>query len=434
MHASLPGLFYNMRSVTTRLFILITALLIAVIIGMQVHWLRKTYKYEENEFNTSVLKAVRGVYEDMPMLYNQALTLDNQVEKYHNNGFIFQIRKIPQQDSLQRYLSGELEDFKVFTDCKIAVYDAALSRYAYDGYLSTDGSRNGEDTVNKLPVLKRDFHYVHLFFPNRGKYIISQMKNWIFASFILLLLLVGFSFSVYYFYQQKFLVEVQKDFINNVTHEFSTPLSVIEISLEGLQKPAVYAQPEKHRKYVESIKYQADYLKAHITNLIKTVVAGNYHFGVSKRPVVPNELLRRAVAQLEPLLSKSNGVVEWKLEEADTAINADEDNLYLALFNIINNAIKYSSQPRITILTTQKDNKFIISIKDNGMGIEASQIKKIFRKFYRVQQGNVHTAKGLGLGLYFTKKVIQGHGGHIYVNSIPDVGTEFLIELPGKIG
>jgi two-component system phosphate regulon sensor histidine kinase PhoR len=248
----------------------------------------------------------------------------------------------------------------------------------------------------------------------------------------LLVLLTGFAFSLYYFYQQKFLVEVQKDFIDNVTHEFSTPLSVIEISVEGLKKPSVSSQPEKYNKYVDSIKYQSDYLKSHISNLIRTVVAGNYHFAVNKKPVVPDELLKRAVLQLEPLLEKSNGRVEWSLEDHHVSIQADEENLYLAIFNIISNAIKYSVNPVISINASVKNNLLFISIKDNGVGIEYSDQKKIFKKFYRVPSGNLHAVKGLGLGLYFTHKVIQGHGGNIRVNSKPGTGTEFIIELPVK--
>jgi two-component system phosphate regulon sensor histidine kinase PhoR len=160
------------------------------------------------------------------------------------------------------------------------------------------------------------------------------------------------------------------------------------------------------------------------------VVAGNYHFAVVKKIIMPNELLKRAVMQLEPLLAKNNGSVEWELEEKNTTIQADEENIYLALFNIINNAIKYAASPRIIICTRVNDGKYCISIKDNGTGIEPAELKNIFKKFYRVQNGNIHTVKGLGLGLYFTKKVIDAHKGHIMVNSIPGVGTEFKIELP----
>lgn len=123
-------------------------------------------------------------------------------------------------------------------------------------------------------------------------------------------------------------------------------------------------------------------------------------------------------------------MVDWDIEINNYIIQADEENLYLALFNIINNAIKYSALPKIIIATSVRDNKYCISIKDNGAGIASSQIKNIFKKFYRVQNGNIHNVKGLGLGLYFAKKVIDGHKGNIIVNSIPEIGTEFRIEFP----
>jgi two-component system phosphate regulon sensor histidine kinase PhoR len=258
------------------------------------------------------------------------------------------------------------------------------------------------------------------------------MTGWIVSSALLLLVLLGFAASLYYFFKQKFLVEIQKDFINNVTHEFSTPLSVIELSVDGLEKPAAHANQEKQQKYINAIRYQADYLNNHISNLVKTVIADQYQFVLRMKPVVPNELLKKVIAQLEPLLNKKAGIVEWDLDEENSSIMADEENLYLAFFNIINNAIKYSSQPKIIISTVKNSHKYIISIKDNGAGMESSEYKKIFKKFYRVQNGNVHNAKGLGLGLYFTKKVIDGHHGKIDVQSLPGIGTEFKIELPLK--
>ena len=287
-----------------------------------------------------------------------------------------------------------------------------------------------EGTRIDLPMRERSFPYICLYFPDRDNYIMHQMKRWILTSALLLLLLVGFAASLYYFFKQKFLVEIQKDFINNVTHEFSTPLSVIELSVEGLEKPGMAAQPEKYGKYVSSIKYQLDYLKGHISNLINTVVAGHYQMRFRQTRVAPNELLRRAALQLDPLLKKKKGEIQLDLESGGQFIVADEENLYLALFNIISNAIKYADQPVVQIRSFRRDDRYVISIRDNGIGIDPSEQQKIFRKFYRSQKGNVHSTKGLGLGLYFTKKVIDGHHGTILVKSTPGAGTEFSIEIP----
>jgi two-component system phosphate regulon sensor histidine kinase PhoR len=419
-----------MRSITTRLIIVIASLLIAIIIGMQVHWLDKSYTFEKHEFNTSVLKAIRGVYEDIPLLYNTSSPLDSLVERNSESSFIFGIDSLPTEDSLIESVTSELEDFRVFTDCRLAVYDHTKDKYVYMDYISADASNRNEDTVSRIPLWKRNFSYVHLYFPNRQQYIIREMQNWIYSSSVLLVLLLGFSMAIYYFVKQKFLVEIQKDFINNVTHEFSTPLSVIDLSIEGLEKPSILTNPEKHARYVSTIKYQSAYLNNHIQNLVKTVVVGQYHLSLQKKEIVINDLLKRAVIQLEPLLLKKNGEVIWQLESGNTVVQADEENTYLVFFNIINNAIKYAEVPMVTISTVVHNDRYFITVKDNGAGIEPSQQKKIFRKFYRAP--NLNHVKGLGLGLYFSKKVIEAHQGHIRVNSIPDIGTAFIIDIPLK--
>lgn len=421
-----------MRSNTIRLFILIASLLIAAIIAVQVYWLNKTYTFEKNEFNTSVIKSIRSVYEDLPLLYKSSEKLQTLIEKTDADSYLFRTDSIPAKDSLVLYMHNELEDFDIFTDCKMAVYDNVTSQYIYEAYMPSAGSGKYSDTTMPLPVVQKNHSYVYLHFPHRQKYIINQMTGWIVSSALLLLMLLGFAASLYYFFKQKFLVEVQKDFINNVTHEFSTPLSVIELSVDGLSKPTDQTNHEKQEKYINAIRYQADYLKNHISNLVTTVVADDYKFELNINTVVPNELLKKAVLQLEPLLTKKGGVIEWYLEEENYRLQADEENLYLAIFNIISNAIKYSQQPKIIISTIKNTHKYIISIKDNGTGIESTELKKVFRKFYRVQNGNVHNVKGLGLGLYFTKKIIDHHHGKIEVQSLPGIGTEFKIELPLK--
>lgn len=421
-----------MRSNTIRLFILIASCLIAIIIVVQVYWLNKTYTFEKNEFNTSVIKSIRGIYEDLPLLNDASRKLQSLVDKNDADTYLFRTDTIPPKDSLTFYMHNEFESFDIFTDCQLAVYDQVKNRYVYDAYLPSAASSKTIVPAIPLPLIQKDYSYVYLFFPHRNKYIISQMSGWIVSSAVLLLVLIGFAASLYYFFKQKFLVEIQKDFINNVTHEFSTPLSVIELSVDGLGKPADQLSNEKKEKYINAIRYQADYLKSHISNLVTTVVTDDYKFELNMTPVIPNDLLKKAVAQLEPLLTRKSGNIEWHLEEQDTPIQADEENLYLAIFNIINNAIKYSSQPRIIITTIKNSYKYTISVKDNGAGIELSEIKKIFKKFYRVQNGNVHNAKGLGLGLYFSKKVIDHHHGKIEVQSVHGIGTEFKIELPIK--
>ena len=419
-----------MRSSATRLLILITTILIAVIIGLQMHWMSKTYSFEENEFNTAVLKSIRGLYEDLSLSDEAGFQFNNLIVHPSNNVFIFKVDDAPLKDSLMKALISEFDDFKVYTGCKVAVYDDSTRRYLYEEYIPNAASFHSDDVAIDAPLQKVNYAYVYLNFPNRNQYIISNMSTWIFTSVLLLSLLIGLGASIYYLYRQKFLYDIQKDFINNVTHEFSTPLTVIDLSTDALQKPGIAGNPDKYSKYVEAIKYQNEYLKKHIQTLVKTVVTESYHLTIDKISVQPNELVKRAIVQLEPIVSQKNGKIIFEPEKTDGAILADSDNLYLAIFNIINNAVKYSEAPKIVITTGFQHLKYIISVKDNGIGIAAGEQQKIFKKFYRAQSGNIHNAKGLGLGLYFVKKIIELHRGQIEVNSVEGIGTEFKIILP----
>jgi two-component system phosphate regulon sensor histidine kinase PhoR len=420
-----------MRSSTTRILILLLAVTIAAIIALQIHWLQKTYAFEKNEFNTAVIKSVRGLYEDIALTDDPGTNLSALMEHPNPNSFLFRVDTLPVKDSLVHYLKTEFEDFDVFTDCHVFLYDVRKNGFTYETFITPTHptSQNNPDAYAITPI-KKDYSYVYLFFPKRNSYIITQMNAWILTSSLLLLLLIGFSLVIYYLFRQKFLNEVQKDFINNVTHEFSTPLMVIDLSTDALNKPSVIAQPEKITKYATSIRHQSEYLKKHIQNLIHTVVAEQYTFSLNKTKVVPNDLVKQAVMQLDPIIQDKNGEFELDLEPNQQSIAADADNLYLALFNIINNALKYSHKPKVTIVTKVVGTHYTISIKDNGIGIEAADLKKIFKKFYRGQKGNLHNSKGLGLGLYFTKKIIHLHNGTIAVQSIPGIGTDITIELP----
>ncbi|MBS1512699.1 MAG: HAMP domain-containing histidine kinase [Bacteroidetes bacterium] len=419
-----------MRSSATRLLILITTILIAVIIGLQLHWLNKTYAFEKNEFNTAVLKSIRGLYEDLNLSDETGFQFNNLIVHPADDIFIFKVDDAPAKDSLMKALIGEFDDFKVYTGCKVAVYEDSVRKYIYEEYIPNAASFHSDPVAIDAPLQKVNYDYIYLNFPNRNQYIISNMSSWIFTSVLLLVLLIGLGASIYYLYRQKFLNDIQKDFINNVTHEFSTPLTVIDLSTDALEKPGIASNPEKYNKYVASIRYQNEYLKKHIQNLVKTVVTESYHLTLSKSPVYPNELIKRAIMQLEPIVAQKNGRIIFEQDEANEPIIADGDNLYLAIFNIINNAVKYAETPKIIIACGAHNMKYFVSVKDNGVGIAATEQKRIFKKFYRAQNGNIHNAKGLGLGLYFVKKIIELHKGHIEVNSVEGIGTEFKIIIP----
>lgn len=422
----------HMRASTTRAFILTFGIVITAILGLQLYWLYKTYTLEQENFHTSVVKSIRGLYEDINMVYDPGNMLSKFVERPNADTYLFRTDSIPDADSLMYYLTYEFDDFNVYTDCITGIHQPGHSKYSYQGYLPSVGSSRTRYANAMLPVFDRNYSYVTLNFPHRQAFVLSRMNNWIIATVIVMILLVGLSYSLYYFFRQKFLNEVQTDFINNVTHEFSTPLAVIELSTDGLARASSQAEI-KTSKYTDMIRHQVQYLKKHIEALMNSVVAEHHSSALEKTPVVINSLVRRAVNELAPLTAEKHGSMVLQLEESNMKVHADPDHLYLAIFNILNNALKYSTRPRVVITTYTRGNEYHIRVRDNGIGIDKKDVNNIFRKFYRVQNGNLHQAKGLGLGLYFSKKVISLHKGDIKVNSTPGEGTTFTVVIPTDI-
>ncbi|MEP7278286.1 MAG: HAMP domain-containing sensor histidine kinase [Bacteroidota bacterium] len=425
-----------MRSATLKWMMLLLTFLVGTILVVQLYWINQVYFYEGKEFNTNVVKSIRGVCEDMKIDDNPGTQLQKLIERPNPNTFIIRVDTIPQKDSLINFLSNEFEDFNVFTDCKMAMYSDSTDGYLYQVYLPTAASNQTQSNFHPqfmpidLPVMTRDYPYIHLYFPHRQQYIIHQLNFWIVTSVLLLLVLVGFAASMFYFYRQKFLNELQKDFVNNFTHEFKTPLAVMKLAAGVLSTPPITEQPERLKKYSAIIAQQTEHLQTQVERLLKTARTDQHDLPLEKETFIPNNIIKDVLKDMDPLVKQTGTRIEFIPEEDNKTISADEGNIAMVIVNLVENSIKYSKEPHVIITTAAENGHYSISVKDNGIGIEKKYIKQLFKKFFRVPTGNVHNVKGFGLGLNFVKKVIDAHKGKIVVNSIPGIGTEFKIILP----
>jgi len=256
------------------------------------------------------------------------------------------------------------------------------------------------------------------------------MNFWIISSVVLFLALLGLAVSLFYFYRQKFLAEIQKDFVNNFTHEFKTPLAVMKIAGDVLAQENILYQPERMRRYASIINNQTEHLQGQVERLLKASAIENRRLPIEKETINPYQLIEQALNKVQPLVEEKNARVELKVEDEKAQIVADEAHLELAVVNLLENALKYSDDPHIVVETGKYESDFFISVKDNGIGIEKKYLKNIFKKFYRVPTGNVHNVKGFGMGLNFVKRIIDAHDGKIKVNSLPGIGTEFRLLIP----
>ena len=258
------------------------------------------------------------------------------------------------------------------------------------------------------------------------------MMFWIASSGLLLLVLIGFGFSIFYLYRQKFFNETQKDFVNNFTHEFKTPLAVIKIAAEVLQQKNIIEKPEKLENYAGIINEQTSHLQSQIQRLLEIAYTDRSRLPLEKEQFDVNLLIDESINDLQPLIEQKNAIVKTNFAMPGAILKADKPYLRLCLINLIENAIKYAATPVIDINTHIEANYFCIAVKDNGIGIATEHQKKIFERFYRIKDGERHTSKGFGLGLNFVKKVIDTHHGKIEVDSEPGRGSTFTIKIPLK--
>jgi len=418
-----------MRSYTLKWLVLISTLVIGLIILIQLYWINQVYTLEKRQFNTNVVKSIRGLFEDTDL--NEPISqVQNSILQPDANSFLVKIGTIPSRDTLLHYLAQELSDFDVLTDCKVAVYDHKKAGFVFEEYIPAPASHFSAVNVPDLKMATYSYDYLLLNFPHRGKYVLSQMNFWIITSATLLLVLIGFAVGLFYFYKQKFLAETQKDFVNNFTHEFKTPLAVMKIASDVLLQPNITGQPERLTRYASIIENQTEHLQMQVEKLLKVASSERHELPLEEKKVQVDHLIKQAVSKVLPLVEQTQAKLEYKLDEKQYTIMADEAHLELAIVNLLENGIKYSTKPHLVIETGQSDNEFYISVKDNGIGIEKKYQKGLFKKFYRVPTGDVHNVKGFGLGLNFVKKVVDAHKGRILVNSIPGIGTEFKIFLP----
>lgn len=420
----------NMRSSTLRWIVLLATLLIALIVGVQLFWLNKVYSFEGRTFNTNVMKSIRGLYEDLDISDTSNVHLQDLIERPAADYYIFRLDTHEPGDTVASYIQHELNDFDVLTDAHVAIYDKSKREYVFEKDIAQP-SPHAVQSKYVLPLYDRSFNYVLLFFPHRYKYVLAQMNFWFTSTAILFVVLIGLAISLFFFYRQKFLVEVQKDFVNNFTHEFKTPLAVMKISADVLMQDKILHQPERLQQYATIIQNQTEHLQSQVERLLHIASTDRKELPIEKTLVPAREIIEQAVAKVQPLIDAREAQVEIDLpEDSRYELLADKTHLELAVVNLLENALKYAAKPHVIISAGKEDDHIFISVKDNGIGIEKKYQKNLFKKFYRVPTGDVHNVKGFGLGLNFVKKIIDAHHGTIKVNSLPGIGTEFKLVFP----
>jgi two-component system phosphate regulon sensor histidine kinase PhoR len=277
-------------------------------------------------------------------------------------------------------------------------------------------------------------NFLYVYFPGQRGYIVRQL--WVtFASALVLMFIIVACFyaAIRTIVEQKKVSDIKNDFINNMTHEFKTPVSTISLAVQVLQDPDVSANPAMMNRYLGIIRDENRRLGQQVEKVLQAALLDRGEVNLKRTAVNVHDIVERVALNLSPQIEARHGTLDVRMNAENPVLEADEVHLTNIVFNLLDNANKYSPDaPHITLETEDAPDGLLIRVRDQGLGMTQDQVARIFEKFYRVPTGNLHNVKGFGLGLSYVKTMVEAHGGRIAVQSHPGKGSTFEVFLPNK--
>lgn len=339
------------------------------------------------------------------------------------------------QTFLERTLNSEFSNSGIDLDYKYAVKSYPQGEeyqvYGDDDY-SPDNRQEYFDLLFPNDVVDPKPNYLRVYFPQRETYLLKETGIMVFPTAILTALLIGiFTYTILVILKQKKLSMIKNDFINNMTHELKTPISTISLASQMLHDNSVTNTPKTIEHVSNVILQESKRLSFQVEKVLQMAVFNEGRLKLKFKEFNLNHLISNIILNFELRVKNKNGKIDGELLAENDLVHGDEVHITNVIFNLLDNAVKYSNEePEILIKTENKNGNILVSVKDNGIGIPKEHLDQIFERFFRVPTGNVHNVKGFGLGLSYVKKIIDSHQGKIKVESAVNKGTKFTILLP----
>lgn len=407
---------------------IIISLGLVAIIGIliaQLLWTKQAYNLEDRKFNQKVNIALMEVVDKMSE--GKSSFTENPVQIIANDYYVVNINNEFHPAVLEHYLKTEFTRFQINTDYVYALYNCHSDQMIYGKYMTSHQEEPNEKVI-QFPKHKNLTYYFSIRFPDKTTYLISSLRFWYLLTFALIIILLVYVYSIYTIIQQKKFSELQRDFINNMTHEFKTPLSSILLASEALNKQEVVQENPKLKTYTSIIINQSFKLNNHIEKILN--IAKNDASGLSLKP--QKIILKPFIEEIAETIKQKNENISVQINiENDISILADEFHFTNIVYNLLDNSIKYcETKPEILISSVKDSKGLYLKFKDNGMGIPVKNINHIFDKFYRVPANNNDEINGFGLGLFYVKKIVQQHNWKISVENNTDKGITITLFFP----
>jgi two-component system, OmpR family, phosphate regulon sensor histidine kinase PhoR len=444
----------------TIIFILISLSLVGIIY-IQWNWITTMVENKEEELHHKLVDVTTDVASDL-IEYKKTALSGSQLLRAPQ-GFGFRPSEQFMEELMRPPLISQKFSYQEMTDkLRKAFAYRGLKDTKFEFCIFSEGGINGsifsntyelrsanyfealKDTIHNLqtllPLLTNStelsgpdpFETLSIVVPDYKSVVMKQMRWMIFGViFFTLVIISAFYVTVSTLLRQKKLSEIKNDFINNMTHEFKTPLATISLAVDAMRNEKVVFDREKSAYFSGIIKEENRRMNKQVETILQAALIDRQELQLNLHPLHVNEVIRRVMDNFKLQLEEIHAKVILQLEEGHDVAEADEVHFTNLISNLVDNAIKYSREkPVIRIQTHRSGKNMAVRIEDNGIGMTKETQRRIFEKFYRAHTGNVHNVKGFGLGLSYVKSVVDAHNGRIRVESTVGKGTTFTLEIP----
>jgi two-component system, OmpR family, phosphate regulon sensor histidine kinase PhoR len=421
-----------------RRFIIFTIVVMTfALIGLmviQIYWIRNASVVKEANFRRSVNEAMTKVVLKVERLEKKRALTVNQYETMLNFNRHLAYSEFITKKALDSLISLELNIRGVDTRFEFGIYKPEGNEF-----LLEKSSNYRKDLIEKgyaYILFQTDIYtspeYLCIYFPHEKQFLLTELWGMLLISIILIIVVVySFSYTVTTIFRQKRLSEMKNDFINNMTHEFKTPISTISLACEALSDPDMRSSEETASTYVNMIRDENKRLAGMAEKILQTAVIDKGQLTIRRESIDVHEIISNVIRNLRIQVEIKDGEFITKFGAANPRIEGDRVHVTNLVYNLLDNANKYTPRrPLIRVSTENTGNGLTIIIEDNGIGISKAEQKKIFDKLYRVPTGNIHEIRGFGLGLSYVKAIVEEHHGKIGVESEVGKGSRFKVFLP----
>jgi two-component system phosphate regulon sensor histidine kinase PhoR len=407
-----------------------TVSLIGLIIT-QIYWLQRAYDLQEKKIDQSIQVALINVAEDLARVTKVSSPNPNPVVQLSTDYYVVNINDKIDANVLEHYLLIEFQRASIDLDFEYGIYDCENDQIVYGNFIPVENSKRSTKIGVDLPTYEEYIYYFGVRFPSKEYLIAGNIKYWLFSSFILIIVILFFSVTLYIILKQKRISDFQTDFINNMTHEFKTPISTIKVSTEVLSNDVHYDNPERIKKYIDIIAKENMRLEKQVETILNMADIEKNTAQLNKTTIDVHAILREFNKQIALRIKEKGGNLTFQFQALNPIIEADLLHFKNVISNLLDNAIKYSYETiDIVIKTETKNDSLLLSIMDNGIGIAKEHQKQLFQKFYRVPKGNTNDVKGFGLGLNYVWNVVKNHGWKVSIDSSQGKGSCIKILIP----